>query len=56
MSGPPRQLLSYRSENTLIEMPCDIIVMENIDGRLMVVLEDGRTVDMTDMFSGEVTQ
>jgi len=47
---------SFEPDSQAVEMPCEIVAMETIGGRLMVVLADGRTVDMTDMFIGEAKQ
>lgn len=38
------------------EMPSKVTSMETIDGRLMVTLEDGRTINMTDAFADQPTR
>lgn len=37
--------------NEFVELPAKVTAMEQIDGRLMVRMEDGRTVDITDWFT-----
>ena len=34
-----------------VEMPANVVGLRAVDGRLMVDLADGRTIDMTDWFA-----
>ena len=43
---------SFEPEGGGVEMPSAIVAMGEKDGRFFVVLEDGRTVDMTDWLDG----
>lgn len=36
-----------------VEMPDAVVGMETRDGRLLVTLADGRTIDMTDWFESD---
>jgi hypothetical protein len=35
-----------------VEMPCLIVDLRTVDGRLICELGDGRVIDMTDWFGG----
>ena len=36
-----------------VQMPADVIALRQVDGRLLVDLADGRTVDLTDWFTAD---
>lgn len=43
----------FSSDWQSVEMPEEVVALDNADGRLIVTLASGRVVDMTDWFQPE---